>query len=161
MQNPQTNQWHSVFLKKTWGLQAATLLKVSSFIGVFNKVFFHRLHLFGDALLTEYTRTMISMFSRILTRVCWPEQFAGKLITEKQFYKTFITDCFNLDPQKAAGNYMPKVTKKNSLRMCEMNSKLTLKTPGWRHQQGSGVCVINDEQMSHLIFLFLLLTLRR
>ena len=56
---------------------------------------------------------------------------------------------------------MLKVTNKNSLRMYEMNSKLTLKTPGWRHQHGSGVCVINDEQMSHLIFLFLLLNFEK
>ena len=37
--------------------------------------------------------------------------------------------------------------------MCEICSKLTIKTPGQRHRHSSSVCIINDEQISHLVFL--------
>ena len=40
-----------------------------------------------------------------------------------------------------------------------MYSKLTIKTPGRRHWRRSGVFIVNFERISHLVLVFLLLTL--
>ena len=45
--------------------------------------------------------------------------------------------------------------------MCEICSKLTIKTPErhrWRH---SGVCIVNSKEISHIVLMFLLLTLNK
>ena len=42
---------------------------------------------------------------------------------------------------------------------CEMCLKLTIKKPERRHLHSSGVFIVNFEYISHLVLLFLLLTL--
>ena len=42
---------------------------------------------------------------------------------------------------------MAKVANENSKIMCEICSKLTMKKQGQCHRNGSGVCIINDEQI--------------
>ena len=44
--------------------------------------------------------------------------------------------------------------------MCEICSKLTIKTPEPRHKRRSGVFIVKFEQISHIVLLFLLLTLK-
>ena len=56
-----------------------------------------------------------------------------------------------------AGNYMFKVNNRNNRTRCEICSKLTIKTP--ERQRRSGVFIVNFEYMSHLVLVFLLLTL--
>ena len=61
-----------------------------------------------------------------------------------------------------AGNFMFKVNKRNTRTRCEIFSKLTMKTTEfrhWRHQRRSGVFIVNFEHISHLVLVFLLLTL--
>ena len=58
-----------------------------------------------------------------------------------------------------AGIYLLKVNNRNTRKMCEICSKLTIKTPEQRHCRRSGVFIINFEHMSHLVVMFLLLTL--
>ena len=58
-----------------------------------------------------------------------------------------------------AGNYMFKVNNKNPRKRCEMCSKLTKKTPELRLSRRSGVFIANFEHISHLVLVFLLLTL--
>ena len=57
------------------------------------------------------------------------------------------------------GIYLPKVNNRNTIRRCEICSKLTIKTPERRQWRRSGVCIVNFEHISHLLIVFLLLTL--
>ena len=60
-----------------------------------------------------------------------------------------------------AGNYMFKVNNGNTRTRCEICSKLTIKTPERRQWRRSGVFIVNFEHISHLVLVFLLLTLSR
>ena len=57
--------------------------------------------------------------------------------------------------------YLFKVNNKNTRTRCEICSKLTMKTPERRQWRCSGVFIVNFEHISHLILVFLLLTLGR
>ena len=58
-----------------------------------------------------------------------------------------------------AGNYMFKVSNRNTRTRCEICSKLTIKTPERRLWRRSGVFIVNFKHISHLILVFRLLTL--
>ena len=60
-----------------------------------------------------------------------------------------------------AGNYMFKVNDRNTKTRCEICSKLTIKIPERRHWRRSVIFIINFEYISHLVLVFLLLTLSR
>ena len=55
------------------------------------------------------------------------------------------------------GIYLLKVNNRNTRTWWEICSKLT--TPERRHWRRSGVFIVNFEHISHLVLLFLLLTL--
>ena len=57
--------------------------------------------------------------------------------------------------------YLLKVNNRNTRRRCEICSKLTMKTPEWHHWRRSGEIINNSEHTSHLVLVFLLLTLSR
>ena len=57
------------------------------------------------------------------------------------------------------GIYLLKVNNKNTRTRYETLSKLTIKTPEWRHWRRSGVFIVNFEHISNLVLVFLLLTL--
>ena len=59
----------------------------------------------------------------------------------------------------ASRNYLLKVNNRNTRTRCEICSKLTLKIPKQRQWCRSGVFIVNFEHMSHLVLVFLLLTL--
>ena len=60
-----------------------------------------------------------------------------------------------------AGNYMFKFNNGNTRTRYEIFSKLTIKTPERPQWRRSGVFIVNFEHISHLVLLFLLLTLNR
>ena len=60
-----------------------------------------------------------------------------------------------------AGIYMLKFNNRNIRTRCEICSNLTIKTPERRQWRHSGVFVVNFEHISHLVLVFLLLTLSR
>ena len=60
-----------------------------------------------------------------------------------------------------AGIYLLKVNNRNTRTRCEICSKLTIKTPERRQWRRSGVFIVNFEHISHLVLVFLLLTLSR
>ena len=60
-----------------------------------------------------------------------------------------------------AGNYMLKVNNRDTRKICEICSKLTIKTPERCHCRCSGVFIVNLEHISHLVLVFLLLTLSK
>ena len=58
-----------------------------------------------------------------------------------------------------AGIYLLQVNNRNNRTRCEICSKLTIKTPERCQGRRSGVFIVNFEHISHLIPVFLLLTL--
>ena len=62
---------------------------------------------------------------------------------------------FNLD-----GIYLFKVNNRKTRTKCEICSKLTIKTPEQCQWCRSGVFIVNSEHISHLVLVFLLLTLK-
>ena len=60
-----------------------------------------------------------------------------------------------------AGIYLLKVNNRNTRTRCEICSKLTINTPERRHWRRSGVFLVNFEHISHLVLVFLLLTLNK
>ena len=60
-----------------------------------------------------------------------------------------------------AGIYLLKVNNRNTRTRCEICSKLTINTPERRHWPRSGVFIVNFEHISHLVLVFLLLTLNK
>ena len=60
-----------------------------------------------------------------------------------------------------AGNYMFRVDNRNTRTTCELCSKLTINTPEGYQRRLSGVFIINFENISHLVSVFLLLNLSR
>ena len=57
------------------------------------------------------------------------------------------------------GIYLLKVNKRNIRTRYKICSKLTIKTPEQRHWHRSSVFIVNFEHISHLVLVFLLLTL--
>ena len=55
--------------------------------------------------------------------------------------------------------YLLKVGNRNTRTRCEICSKLKIKTPERHHWHLSGIFILNFEHISHLVLVFLLLTL--
>ena len=55
--------------------------------------------------------------------------------------------------------YLLEVDNRNTRARCEICSKLAIKTLEQRHWRLSGVFIVNFEHISHLVLVFLLLTL--
>ena len=60
-----------------------------------------------------------------------------------------------------AGVYLLKVNNRIIRTRCEIFSKLTIKTEERRQWRRSGVFIINFKYISHLVLVFLMLTLNR
>ena len=54
---------------------------------------------------------------------------------------------------------MFKVNNRSTRTRYEICLKLTIKTPEQRHWRGSGVFIVSFDHISHLVLVFLLLTL--
>ena len=76
------------------------------------------------------------------------------LITKVDFLYCLFEYSLNL-----ACKYLLKVNNRNTRIRCEICSKLTIKTPERRHWCRSSVFNVNFEHISHLVLMFLLLTL--
>ena len=61
----------------------------------------------------------------------------------------------------SAGNYMLKANKSNTRTRCEICSMLTIKTPEPSQWRRASVFIVDFEHISHLILVYLLLTLSR
>ena len=63
--------------------------------------------------------------------------------------------------QNPTGNHMFKVNNRNTRTKYKICSKLTIKIAERRHWRRSSIFIVNFEHISHLVLVFLLLTLRR
>ena len=79
-------------------------------------------------------------------------------IPSKTHFTSFLMFCRNayIDKNYPAGNC---IFNRNTRTRCELCSKLTIKTPERRQWRRSGVFIVNFEHISHLVLVFLLLTL--
>ena len=59
------------------------------------------------------------------------------------------------------GNVSNLERQYNTIKKCEIFSKLTIKRPKWRHWRSSGVFIDDFEHTSHLFLVFLLLNLNK
>ena len=76
------------------------------------------------------------------------------------YLATMTTILFLCKTNCSTGIYLFKVNSNNGTRF-EICSKLTIKTPERRHWCRSGVFIVNFEHISHLVQVFLLLTLNK
>ena len=60
-----------------------------------------------------------------------------------------------------ANIYLSKINHGNNKSMCNICSKLTIKTPEWRHWRRSGIFIVISQNGSHMVLLFPLLTLNK
>ena len=72
--------------------------------------------------------------------------------------KTALTNVVRRNP---VGIYLLKVNNGNTRKRCEICSKLTIKIPERRKWHRSVIFIVNFEHISHLVLVFLLLTLSR
>ena len=59
------------------------------------------------------------------------------------------------------GTYLYKFNNENTRTICEIYSKLTIKTAEQRHRRCSGFFVVNFEQVSHIVLVFTILSLNK
>ena len=78
-----------------------------------------------------------------------------------QELKSLLSSIQNIRSSKSSGIYMFKVNNRNTTTRCEIRSKLTIKTPERRKWRRSDVYIVNFEHISHLVLMFLLLSLIR
>ena len=76
------------------------------------------------------------------------------------FYIVLIYQGRENTPIKA-GIYFFKIKNGNTRAKCEICSKLTMKTPEWRHWHDSDVFIVNSEQIPHIVLVFPVLTLNK
>ena len=115
--------------------------------GIFCTVYFVRKKFFNICALSQY----IEYTFRICTL----------LHIENHYFIHFFTCFKNRRRLHPAGNKMVKLNNRNTRTRCEICSKLTIKIPERRHWRRFGIFIINFEQISHLVLVFLLLTLSR
>ena len=64
-------------------------------------------------------------------------------------------------PMISGGNNKFKVNNRNTRTRCKISSKLTIKIPERCQWRRSGIFIVNFEHISHVVPVFLLLTLSR
>ena len=87
--------------------------------------------------------------------------YLSKIVKNFGFMRNKICHDIKNSFIKPAGIYLLKVSNGNTRARCDICSKLTIKTLERLQWRRSGVFIVNFEHISHLVLIFLLLTLRR
>ena len=82
----------------------------------------------------------------------------AEIFEEKQITNEFNNFLINVGPSPV-GIYLLKVNNRNTRTRCEICSKLTIKTSERRHWRRFGIFIVNFEHISHVVLVFVLLTL--
>ena len=106
--------------------------------------------------LEETAKVMFRLFTKNQMK---PNADNCHLILNYSEQKEVRIDGGTSDSRNPAGIYLFKVDNRNTRTRCEICSKLTIKTPERRQWRRSGVFIVNFEHISHLVLVFLLLTL--
>ena len=77
-------------------------------------------------------------------------------MTSPDIAPVFLLITMNISSVFPAIIYLFKVNNENTITVCEICSKLTIKTT-----ERSGVFIVNFEQISHIVLLLLLLNLNK
>ena len=91
--------------------------------------------------------------SKSTVKMSEPEAYLGPC-------QTSITELYCKIETIPTGNYMLKVSNRNTRTRCEICSEL-IKTPERQQWHRSGGFVVNSKHISHLVLVFLLLTLSK
>ena len=75
--------------------------------------------------------------------------------------KLTYNNAYDANVSQPSRHLLVKVNNRNTRVRCEICSKLTINTPERRQWRRSGVFIVNFEHISHLVLVFLLLTLSR
>ena len=99
-----------------------------------------------------------------ITILCWVRALVFLVIFACLFFAwhfSFLSCTKDVGKQVLipAGIYLLRVSNRNTRTRCEICSKLTIKTPEQCQWCYSGVFIVNYEDISHLVLVFLLLTL--
>ena len=77
-------------------------------------------------------------------------------------YRVIYLSLWELIPAiPASFHYLLRVNDRKTTTRCQICSKLTIKTPKGRQWRRSGVFIVSFEHVSHLVLVFLLLTLNK
>ena len=95
--------------------------------------------------------------SRRISKPAW-NSVTGKSGTKRKVEICHLSNEKSTSLCLASYNHL-KVNNRNTEKMCEICSELTIKTSEWRHWRRSGVFIVNFEHISHLFVLFVLITL--
>ena len=90
---------------------------------------------------------MVKLFAKIIGSV-----LSRRLSSPNHFEADVIID-------SPTGIDLPKVNNRDTITRCEICSKLTIKTPERHQWRRYDDLIVNFEHISHLVLVFLLLTL--
>ena len=103
-----------------------------------------------SARVSNYSYTAVIVSTAVIVESCSCQEYKKPCA---------ISESFGMSPS-LPGNYVFKVNNRNTRTRCEICSKLIIKTAE-RRQCCSDVFLFNFEHISHLVLVFLLLTLSR
>ena len=104
---------------------------------------------------TQNLRQKLSESSPGTTKRIWTDE---KRLRHK---KKIVVNQKDRPRSHPAGNYMFQVNNRNTRTSCEICPKLTIKVTERRQWHRSGIFIAKFEHISHLVLVFLLLTLSR
>ena len=97
------------------------------------------------------------LIQRFISQFNWERSFSNKGVNKQILI--FNETILNIMTNFPNGTYLLKVNNKSTRTRCEICSKLTIKIPERRHWRRSATFIVNFEHISHLVLVFLLLTL--
>ena len=129
------------------------LLFVKVYVKILWIFFFSRKFVLGRV---SALRVFLIFFINIFTllSLAWAKTRCNAFISNARLKLT--KNQANANP---AGIYQLNVNYKNTRRSCEKYSKLTIKAPERRQWRRSNFLTVNFEHISHLVLVFLMLTL--
>ena len=83
------------------------------------------------------------------------------IVFKVRFCLLLLANCCVLPTRYPDNIYLFKVNNRSTRKRCEICSKLTIEIPERRQWRLSGIFIVNFENISHLLLVFLLLTLNK
>ena len=97
-------------------------------------------------------------FHTVTSAIC---ELVHSALLKQEVGIAFIKMALPVNASYPTGNYIFKVNNRNTRTRPEICSELTIKIPEQRQWRSSGILIVNIEHISHLLLVFLALTLSR